>query len=55
MPEIIEVIEKELESNEYWKGDNAYIQTFKEHIKIHKKNIQAIEKLRNLFVTGGKI
>ncbi len=47
LPKIIEAIEKEFESNDYWKSDDADIMMFKDHIRIHKKNIQAIEKLKN--------
>jgi len=47
LPKIIKLIEKELETNEYWKGTSPDIKTFKDHIQIHKKNIHEVEQLRD--------
>lgn len=47
LPKIIKLIEKELETNEYWKGTLPDIKTFKDHIQIHKKNIHEVEQLRD--------
>ena len=48
LPKIMKLIEKELETNEYWKGDSPDIKTFKDHIKIHKKNIHDVEQLKDI-------
>lgn len=48
LSKIIKAIEDEIKNNEYWQDKiNPYIIIFKEHIKIHKQNIQNIEKLKN--------
>ncbi len=47
LPKIIKLIKKELNTNKYWQQNIPEIQTFKEHLKIYKKNINDIEKLTN--------
>ncbi len=48
LPKIIKAIEEEIKNNKYWKNnENSDIKTFKDHIKIHKKNIQDLETLKN--------
>ena len=47
LPKIIKLIEKELDTGEYWKQDAPEIKTFKDHIQIHKKNIHDVEQLKD--------
>ena len=45
---IIKAMEEHIKGSEYWQNNNnTDIKTFKDHIKIHKKNIQSIEQLKN--------
>ncbi len=46
LPKIIKAFEKEFETNDYWKQNNPDIQTFKDHIEIHKKNARDVEELK---------
>ena len=47
LPKIIKLIEKELETGEYWQQNNQDIKMFKDHIKGHKKKIHDVEQLKN--------
>jgi hypothetical protein len=47
LPKIIKLIEKELDTGEYWKQDKPEIKTFKDHIQIHKRNIHDVEQLKD--------
>ena len=47
LPKIIKLIEKELDTGEYWKQNTPEIKTFKDHIQIHKKNIHDVEQLKD--------
>lgn len=48
LSKIIKQVEKEIENNKYWEENSPDIKTFKDHIQIHKKNIQDIEKIKNV-------
>ena len=47
LPKIIKAIENHIQSNDYWKQQNADIKEFLDHIKIHKKNIHDLESLKD--------
>ena len=47
LPKIIKLIEKELDTGEYWKQNTPEIKTFKDHIQIHKKNFHDVAQLKD--------
>lgn len=48
LPKIIKAMENHMEKSSYWNNSNDFaIKTFKDHLKIHKKNIHDITQLKN--------